>query len=109
MRKILLAALMLGWAPVEPALALIGSTLALTLHFGAARLGAVSPRVIGVAFAGVFALIVAGLIAVLYFTHQITGTAAIILGALAVVFLLTSLISFCPLYLPLGLSTRKAK
>lgn len=53
--------------------------------------------------------LVAGLIAVLYFTHQITGTAAIILGALAVVFLLTSLISFCPLYLPLGLSTRKAK
>lgn len=61
--RLSLAALMLGWAPVEPALALIGSTLALTLHFGAARLGAVSPRVIGVAFAGVFALIVAGLIA----------------------------------------------
>ncbi len=52
--------------------------------------------------------LVAVLIGVLYFTHQITGTAAIILGALAVVFLLTSLMSFCPLYLPLGLSTRKS-
>lgn len=52
--------------------------------------------------------LVAAVVAVLYFTHQITGTAAIILGVLAGVFLLTSLIGFCPLYLPLGLSTRKA-
>jgi hypothetical protein len=51
-------------------------------------------------------LLVAG-IATLYFTHLITGIAAIILGALAVVFLLTSLVSFCPLYLPFGISTRK--
>ena len=52
--------------------------------------------------------LVAAVVAVLYFTHQITGTAAIILGVLAGVFLLTSLIGFCPLYLPLGLSTRKS-
>ncbi len=43
----------------------------------------------------------------LYFTKAIEGTAALILGALAVIFLLTSFISFCPLYLPFGLSTRK--
>ncbi len=42
----------------------------------------------------------------LYLTHQITGTAAIVLGALAVIFILTSMISFCPLYAPFKLSTR---
>jgi hypothetical protein len=52
-------------------------------------------------------VIVAIVIGVLYFTGQITGTAAIILGVLAVVFLLTSLIGTCPLYLPVGLSTKK--
>ena len=52
--------------------------------------------------------LVAGVVAVLYFTNQITGTAAIILGVLAIVFLLTSLVGFCPLYLPLGLSTLKS-
>lgn len=52
-------------------------------------------------------VIVAIVIGVLYFTGQITGTAAIILGILAVVFLLTSLVGTCPLYLPVGLSTKK--
>lgn len=52
-----------------------------------------------------FSLVV--LIAVLYFTDVISGTWAIILGVVAVVFLVTSLIGFCPLYLPFGLSTRK--
>lgn len=47
------------------------------------------------------------IIAILYFTNQITGVAAIILGIFAVVFLLTSLMSFCPLYVPLKLSTIK--
>jgi len=47
------------------------------------------------------------LIAVLYFTGVISGTWAIVLGVLAVVFLLTSLIGVCPLYMPFGLSTRK--
>jgi Protein of unknown function (DUF2892) len=46
------------------------------------------------------------LVGALYFTGMIGGTVAIILGALAVVFVLTSLVSFCPLYLPLGISTR---
>jgi len=54
-------------------------------------------------------VLVAVIIGILYFTDQITGTAAIILGILAVVFLLTSAIGFCPLYLPLKLSTIKKK
>lgn len=49
---------------------------------------------------------VALVIAVLYFTGQITGVAAIVLGVLAVVFLLTSAVGTCPLYLPFGISTR---
>ncbi|WP_234567592.1 YgaP family membrane protein [Rhodohalobacter sp. 614A] len=52
-------------------------------------------------------IIVAVIVAILYFTGQISGTAAIILGILAIVFLLTSFIGTCPLYLPFGLSTRK--
>jgi uncharacterized membrane protein YtjA (UPF0391 family) len=52
-------------------------------------------------------LVIAAVIAVLYFTGVLSGLAAIILGILAVVFVATSLVSFCPLYLPFGLSTRK--
>ena len=47
------------------------------------------------------------LIAVLYFTGNLSGLFAIILGILAVAFVITSLISFCPLYLLLELSTCK--
>jgi len=36
---------------------------------------------------------------------SITGIAAIVLGVLAVVFIITSLIGFCPLYVPLNIST----
>ena len=46
-------------------------------------------------------------IVALYFGGQISGTAAIVLGIVAVAFLVTSLVSWCPAYLPLGLSTRK--
>lgn len=51
--------------------------------------------------------LIAIVVGILYFTGLISGTAAIILGILAVVFLLTSLIGTCPLYLPIGLSTKK--
>ena len=51
--------------------------------------------------------LLAVIVVILYFTNQITGTAAIVLGIFAVVFLLTSLMSFCPLYVPLKLSTTK--
>ena len=50
--------------------------------------------------------VIALAIAVLYVTGQITGTAAIVLGVLAVVFLLTSAVGTCPGYIPLGISTR---
>ena len=47
------------------------------------------------------------LVAVLYFAGILSGTWAIILGILALVFLLTSLVGTCPLYMPFGISTRK--
>jgi hypothetical protein len=46
-------------------------------------------------------------IAILYFTEQISGTLAIILLVFAGIFILTSFISFCPLYLPFGIRTNK--
>lgn len=52
-------------------------------------------------------LVVVAIIAILYFSGQLTGTAAIILGIVAVAFLLTSLIGWCPTYVPFGISTCK--
>jgi hypothetical protein len=46
-------------------------------------------------------------IAVLLLTGQFGGVLATVLGILAIVFLVTSAISFCPLYLPFKISTRK--
>ncbi len=54
-------------------------------------------------------ILIAVVIGVLYFTNTISGTLAIVLGILAVVFLLTSFINFCPLYLPFGINTSKKK
>lgn len=42
----------------------------------------------------------------LYFTNVLTGTLGIVLIALSIVFLLTSLVSFCPLYALLGISSK---
>lgn len=47
------------------------------------------------------------IIALLIGTQVLTGLAAIILGILAVVFVLTSAVSFCPLYVPFKFSTKK--
>jgi hypothetical protein len=52
---------------------------------------------------------VVALIAILYFTGTITGTVATVLGIVAGVFLLTSLIGRCPAYMPFGLSTCKTQ
>ena len=52
-------------------------------------------------------VLVAIAIAACYFTHLINGLTAIILLVVAGVFLLTSLVSFCPLYLPFGIKTNK--
>ncbi|MEI6593923.1 MAG: DUF2892 domain-containing protein [Bacteroidota bacterium] len=53
----------------------------------------------------VIRILVAVVIIALYFMGQITGIAAIILLVFAVVFILTSFMSFCPLYLPFGINT----
>ena len=50
-------------------------------------------------------LVVAAIILVLYFTETISGTLGVVLLLLGGVFVLTSLINFCPLYLPFGLNT----
>jgi uncharacterized membrane protein YkgB len=52
-------------------------------------------------------LLVVVVIAVLYYMGQLTGLAATILGIVAVAFLITSIVGWCPGYLPFGISTRK--
>ena len=54
-------------------------------------------------------VIIAAILIALYFNGTITGTLGIVLIALSVIFVLTSMISFCPLYLPFGLSTLRKK
>ncbi len=51
------------------------------------------------------AIIIVGL----YFSNVISGTVAIVLLIFAGIFILTSFISFCPLYFPFGWSTDKKK
>jgi hypothetical protein len=55
----------------------------------------------------VIRILVAVIILVLFLTHVISGTLGIVLLVVAGIFFLTSLISFCPLYLPFGFSTKK--
>ena len=57
----------------------------------------------------VFRIAVAAIIAVLFFMEIITGILGIVLLVAAGLFLLTGLISFCPLYAPFGFSTCKTK
>lgn len=54
-------------------------------------------------------ILLAAVMAVLYFTNIVTGTFGIVLLVLAGVFVLTSLVSFCPLYTLIGLNTCPAK
>ena len=55
----------------------------------------------------VIRILVAVVVVALYFTNVISGTLGIILLALAAVFVVTSVLSICPLYMPFGLNTRK--
>ena len=57
----------------------------------------------------VIRILVAIAVAVLYFAGIISGTVAIVLLILAGIFILTSVISFCPLYLPFGINTGSKK
>jgi hypothetical protein len=50
-------------------------------------------------------VMIAAIMVALYFTGTISGMWGLVLIALSVIFVLTSLVSFCPLYLPFGLST----
>lgn len=52
-------------------------------------------------------VILAVVMAILYFTGTVTGTLGIVMLVLGGVFVLTSLISFCPLYAIFGISTCK--
>ena len=54
-------------------------------------------------------IIVAAIIVVLYFTKVIEGTLGIVLLVFAGIFVLTSLISVCPLYPLMGMDTTKKK
>jgi hypothetical protein len=55
----------------------------------------------------VIRLLLAAAVAVLYFTGVLSGLVAIILGILAVIFVITSFIGFCPLYVPFRIKTCK--
>ena len=50
-------------------------------------------------------LVVAAIFVALNLLEVVSGTLGIVLLALAGIFALTSLISFCPLYLPFGINT----
>ena len=50
-------------------------------------------------------VIIAAIIATLFFTDIVTGTPGIVLLVVAGIFVLTSLVGFCPLYAPFGLKT----
>jgi hypothetical protein len=52
--------------------------------------------------------VVAAIIGVLIFSNVVGGTLAIILGVVAVIFLVTALIGFCPLYTLFKFSTKKS-
>ena len=57
----------------------------------------------------VIRVIIAAVILTLYFTNVISGTLGIVLIVLSGVFILTSLVSFCPLYSIFGISSKSAK
>jgi len=52
-------------------------------------------------------ILIAAVFAYLYFGGVVTGTLGLVLVILGGVFVLTSLVSFCPLYAPFGISTCK--
>jgi hypothetical protein len=60
-------------------------------------------------FDRILRMIVAVIIAILYFTKVLTGAPGIILLILAGIFLLTGIIGFCPLYIPFRINTAKNK
>jgi hypothetical protein len=60
-------------------------------------------------FDRILRVLIAIVVVALYATGHLAGTTAILLLVLSGIFVLTSFISFCPLYLPFGISTRPKK
>ena len=54
-------------------------------------------------------IVLAVVVIVLYVTGRISGYLAVILGIVAVAFLVTSAIGYCPAYVPLKLSTKRKR
>ena len=54
-------------------------------------------------------IVIAAIIAALYFTNTITGTFGIVLLILGIIFLFTAIFRFCPLYFLFGLKTNEVK
>ena len=54
-------------------------------------------------------VVLALVVLVLYLTKQLTGVALIVPGILAVVFIATSIVGICPLYMPFKFSTKPKK
>lgn len=54
-------------------------------------------------------IVIAMIVAALIISGTLTGVWGVVLGALAGIFLLTSLISFCPLYILFGINTCHVK
>ncbi len=52
-------------------------------------------------------ILLAVIFSILYFTKTVTGTLGIVLVVLGAVFLVTSFISFCPLYALVGINSCK--
>jgi hypothetical protein len=52
-------------------------------------------------------VLVAIAVAALYFANVISGTLALVLGLIGVIFLFTSAMGFCPIYFVLRLSSAK--
>ncbi len=57
----------------------------------------------------VIRVLIALVMGVLIYTNVLTDTLAIVLGVFSIVFVLTSLVSFCPLYILFGIKTCKTK
>jgi hypothetical protein len=55
----------------------------------------------------VIRILAAIVVAVLYFGNFISGTIALVFGLIAIIFVITSFINFCPLYGILGINTFK--
>lgn len=57
----------------------------------------------------VIRILLAVVFAALYFTNTVTGIAGTVLLVLSIIFLLTTLVGFCPIYRIFGMSTCKVK